>query len=137
MVSGKDIIANRSTAILTFVTDKFDMTFPYGLQVPLMKDLQAQDPHAICELRPTNVSRNLIVNPEPGFAKWIEATPPRGLEILGKTRIPTFTRCPACFLQFGLGKSLEWKENPPQVLETARPSGESGIRRARSLCEPE
>jgi len=74
---------------------------------------------------------------KPGFAKWIEATPPRGLEILGKTRIPTFTRCPACFLQFGLSKSLEWKENPPQVLETARPSGESGIRRARSLCEPE
>src|SRR3954452_18674985 len=33
----------------------------------------------------------------PGFAKWIEATPPKGLEILGKTRIPTFIRCPPAF----------------------------------------
>jgi peptide/nickel transport system substrate-binding protein len=56
------IIANRSTALLAFVTGKFDMTFPYDLQVRLMKDLQAQDPSAICELRPTNVSRNLIIN---------------------------------------------------------------------------
>src|SRR4051812_19942030 len=63
----------------------------------------------------------------PGFAKRIEATPPKGLEILGKTRIPTFTRCPTCFLQFGFGKSLECKENPLQVLETARPSGKSGF----------
>jgi peptide/nickel transport system substrate-binding protein len=64
------IITNRSTAILAFVTGKFDMTFPYELQVPLMKDLQSQDPTAICELRPTNVSRNLIVNPTvPPFDK--------------------------------------------------------------------
>ena len=58
------IITNRSTALLAFVTGKFDMTFPYELQVPLMKDLQSQDPQAICELRPTNVSRNLIINRE-------------------------------------------------------------------------
>src|SRR4051794_16767230 len=32
---------------------------------------------------------------------------PKGLEILPKTWIPTFTRCPAHFLRFRLGKSLK------------------------------
>jgi hypothetical protein len=65
---------------------------------------------------------------KPGFAGWIEVTPSKYQEILAKMWIPTFTRCPACFLQFGLGESLEWKKNPPQVLETARPSGEFGLK---------
>ena len=38
------------------------MTFPYGVTVPLLKDVKSQMPQAICELTPTNVSRNLIVN---------------------------------------------------------------------------
>jgi hypothetical protein len=37
---------------------------------------------------------------KPGFARWIEATPPKGLGILSKTWIPTFTRCPTRFLRF-------------------------------------
>ena len=41
---------------------KFDMTTPYNLTIPLMRDIQSQAPDAICELTPTNVSRNLIVN---------------------------------------------------------------------------
>ena len=44
---------------------------------------------------------------KPGFARWIEVTPPKGLEILAKTWIPTFTRCPAHFLRFRLGKALK------------------------------
>jgi hypothetical protein len=44
---------------------------------------------------------------EPGFARWIEVTPPKGLENLAKTWIPTFTRCPAHFLRFRLGKALK------------------------------
>jgi hypothetical protein len=48
------------------------------------------------------------VNPyKPGFARWIEATPPKGLKILAKTWIRTFTRCPAHFLRFEFGKSLQ------------------------------
>jgi hypothetical protein len=43
----------------------------------------------------------------PGFARWIEVTPPKGLEILAKTWIPTFTRCPSHFLRFRLGKALK------------------------------
>jgi hypothetical protein len=36
------IILNRSTAILAFVAGKFDMTFPFQVTVPLMKDVKRQ-----------------------------------------------------------------------------------------------
>ena len=47
------IVPNRSTAILAFVAGKFDMTWPYILTVPLLKDIKNQAPQAICELRTT------------------------------------------------------------------------------------
>jgi peptide/nickel transport system substrate-binding protein len=56
------IIPNRSTAILGFIAGKFDLTFPFGLTVPLMKDVQKEAPQAVCELEPANQSTNLIVN---------------------------------------------------------------------------
>src|SRR6266496_867625 len=55
------IIRNVSTAILSFVSGKFDITFG-GLSVPLTRDVQNQAPQAVCELTPTNVSRNLVIN---------------------------------------------------------------------------
>ena len=56
------IIPNRSTAILAFVSGKFDMTFPTEVSIPLMKDVKSQAPQAVCTVAPTNVSVNLIVN---------------------------------------------------------------------------
>jgi len=56
------IIQNRSTALLGFIAGKFDLTFPFGVTVPLMKDIQKEAPHATCELLPANQSTNLIVN---------------------------------------------------------------------------
>src|SRR6202521_2675674 len=56
------IIKNLSTAVLALVSGKFDMTFPYALSVPLLKDVISKMPQAICELTPTAVNRNLIVN---------------------------------------------------------------------------
>jgi len=57
------VIRNVSTAILAFVSGKFDMTFPYNLTVPLLKDVQSQMPQAICELAPDGgINRNLLVN---------------------------------------------------------------------------
>ena len=44
------VIPNRSTAILSFIAGKFDMTFPFEVTVPLLRDVKAQAPHAICEL---------------------------------------------------------------------------------------
>ncbi len=58
------IIPNRSTAILAFVAGRFDMTFPGEVTIPLLKDVKSQAPQAVCELTPTNVSINLIVNRE-------------------------------------------------------------------------
>jgi peptide/nickel transport system substrate-binding protein len=56
------IIPNRSTAILAFVAGKFDMTFPTEVSIPLLKDVQSQDPKAVCVVEPNNVSTNIIVN---------------------------------------------------------------------------
>ncbi len=57
------VIENRSTRILAFVAGEFDMTFSGDVSVPLLKDVTAQAPKAICELAPTGVSTNLIINP--------------------------------------------------------------------------
>ena len=56
------IIPNRSTALLAFVSGKFDMTWPFVVTVPLLKDVKDQAPQAICELRTNNATNNLIVN---------------------------------------------------------------------------
>lgn len=56
------IIKSRSTRTLAFIAGKFDMTFNADITIPLLKDIKAQAPKAVCELRATNVSTNLIVN---------------------------------------------------------------------------
>src|SRR6516162_4285101 len=58
------IIPNRSTAILAFVAGKFDLTFPYEVTIPLLKDVKQQAPQAVCEITSTNGSVNLLVNRE-------------------------------------------------------------------------
>jgi peptide/nickel transport system substrate-binding protein len=56
------IIRNQSTATLAFVAGKFDMTFLYSLEMPLLRDVKSQMPQAICELVPLGISRSLLVN---------------------------------------------------------------------------
>src|SRR6516165_10143240 len=56
------IVSNRSTAILAFAAGKFDMTWPFILTVPLLKDVKNQAPQAICELHTTNATTNLLLN---------------------------------------------------------------------------
>ncbi len=56
------IIKSRSTRVLAFIAGKFDMTFNSDVTIPLLKDVREQAPNAVCELRTTNVSTNLIVN---------------------------------------------------------------------------
>jgi peptide/nickel transport system substrate-binding protein len=58
------IITNRSTRILAFVAGEFDMTFSQDVTIPLLKDVTAQAPKAVCEVKPQYVTRNLIVNRE-------------------------------------------------------------------------
>jgi peptide/nickel transport system substrate-binding protein len=64
------IIPNRSTAILAFVAGKFDLTFPFGITIPLMKNIKAQAPNTVCDVEPADQSTNLIVNRDaPPFNK--------------------------------------------------------------------
>ncbi len=57
------IIRNMSTAALAFISGSFDMTFPYSLTVPLLKDARSQRPDAICELTPNGgINSHLLVN---------------------------------------------------------------------------
>ncbi len=50
------IISNRATAVLAFVAGKVDMTFPTEMTAALINDIKKQDPTAICEIKPINVS---------------------------------------------------------------------------------
>ena len=64
------IIPNRSTAILAFVAGKFDMTFPYEVSIPLLKDVKDQSPRAICEVGPATEATNIIMSrTKPPFDK--------------------------------------------------------------------
>ena len=56
------IISNRATAVLAFVAGKVDVTFPTEMTQALVNDIKAQDPTAVCEIKPINVNTNLIVN---------------------------------------------------------------------------
>jgi peptide/nickel transport system substrate-binding protein len=61
------IIANRSTSMLSFISGKFDMTFPFEVTVPLVKDIKDGLPSAQCDMSPMNVAANLLMNPVPPF----------------------------------------------------------------------
>ncbi len=56
------IIKSRATRVLGFIAGEFDMSFDTDVTIPLMKDIAEKNPSAVCELVPTAVSRNLIVN---------------------------------------------------------------------------
>src|SRR6478672_8655265 len=56
------IVPNRSTAILAFVAGQFDMTFPYEVSLPLLKDVKDQSPKAICEVGPATEATNIIMS---------------------------------------------------------------------------
>src|SRR5262245_39402573 len=57
------VIENLSTRVLAFVAGEFDMTFQGDVSIPLLKDVNAQAPKAVCEMSPTYVPTNLIINP--------------------------------------------------------------------------
>jgi peptide/nickel transport system substrate-binding protein len=54
------IIKDVSTRLLSFLSGKDDVYF--GVTIPQLKDVKSQAPDAICDVVPTNVARNLIVN---------------------------------------------------------------------------
>jgi peptide/nickel transport system substrate-binding protein len=54
------IIKDPATAVLAFVSDKFDLAG--GLSPPNLTDIKSQVPGAICEENPGTVNRHLIIN---------------------------------------------------------------------------
>jgi peptide/nickel transport system substrate-binding protein len=56
------IVPARGTAILGFVSNRYDMTAPFAVTIPLLKDVKEQAPQAICETAAMNNSTNLILN---------------------------------------------------------------------------
>ena len=57
-----NIVMNKATRMLGFATGRFDITYPSDISVPLLKEVLAQKPDALCLVRPSNVNTNLIVN---------------------------------------------------------------------------
>ncbi|WP_375775458.1 ABC transporter substrate-binding protein [Bradyrhizobium sp. ma5] len=55
-------IDSRATRMLAFATGDYDITFPSDVSIPLMKDVKARAPNAICEMTSTNLQINLLVN---------------------------------------------------------------------------
>jgi peptide/nickel transport system substrate-binding protein len=58
------MIDSRATRMLAFATGEFDITFPSDISVPLMKDMKARAPNAICGMIITGTQVNLMVNRE-------------------------------------------------------------------------
>jgi peptide/nickel transport system substrate-binding protein len=56
------IVPARGTAILGFVSGSYDMTAPFAVTIPLLKDVKAQASGAVCEVASMNNNTNLIVN---------------------------------------------------------------------------
>ena len=53
--------------MLAFMAGQFDMTFPYEVTIPMLKDVHSQMPQAICEMTPENVAPNLLITRKPPF----------------------------------------------------------------------
>ncbi len=56
------IVPNRGTAMLGFMAGRFDITFPWEVTMPLLKDIRSQLPSAQCQVTSMNNTTNLIVN---------------------------------------------------------------------------
>jgi peptide/nickel transport system substrate-binding protein len=56
------IVPNRSTAILGFVAGQYDLTWPYSVTPPLVRDIAQQAPKAVCVLATNNGTANLLIN---------------------------------------------------------------------------
>jgi peptide/nickel transport system substrate-binding protein len=57
-----DIVPNRSTAILGFIAGQFDLTWPYSVTPPLVRDINNQAPKATCVTATNNGTTNLLIN---------------------------------------------------------------------------
>ena len=112
------IMPDSATRNLAFIAGKHDISSPYGTTVPLLNDVKSQAPQAECVLTSTNVSRNLILNPEkppfdnPELRRAMALTLDRKafIDIIRRARAISARRC--CRRRKGL-----WGM-PPEMLAT-------------------
>src|SRR5215469_13507037 len=57
------IMREQGPRDLAFYAGKFDMTTPFGVSIPTLKDFKTQAPQAICEISHVNVPRTMLINP--------------------------------------------------------------------------
>jgi len=57
------IMKEQGPRDLAFYAGKFDMTTPFGVSIPTLKDFKTQAPQAICEISHVNVPRTMLINP--------------------------------------------------------------------------
>ena len=72
---------NRSTRVLAFGVGELDLTFDSDVTFPILSDVKAQAPDAVCEARTTNVSANLLVNRDASPFDNARAAPRPGLAL--------------------------------------------------------
>jgi peptide/nickel transport system substrate-binding protein len=53
--------------MLGFIAGKFDMTFPWEVTIPLLKDIKNEAPQAVCDTEPLNASVTLAMVRKPPF----------------------------------------------------------------------
>jgi peptide/nickel transport system substrate-binding protein len=58
------IVSSPSTAMLSFVAGRFDITFPWEVTIPQLRDIRRQSPRAVCETTSMNNNTNILVNRE-------------------------------------------------------------------------
>lgn len=56
------VVASRSTALLSFVAGRYDMTFPGDVSMTQLRDVRRQSPRVICEEAAMNNNTNLMLN---------------------------------------------------------------------------
>jgi peptide/nickel transport system substrate-binding protein len=56
------IVSNPTTAILSFVAGRFDMTFPWDVMPPDLEVVKRAAPTAMCETTSENLNLNLLIN---------------------------------------------------------------------------
>src|SRR5262249_10905688 len=120
------IVPNRSTAILGFVAGQFDVTWPYSVTVPLLKDVKNQAPQANCELRTNNSTTNLLVNRDKPPFDNPDLRKVMMLSLDRKSFIDILSEGQAKIGGAVLPAPSGLSGMPPQELETVPPSGAGG-----------
>jgi peptide/nickel transport system substrate-binding protein len=56
------IVPSQSTAMLSFVAGRFDLTFPWEVPITQLRDIRRQSPRIVCETTSMNNNTNILVN---------------------------------------------------------------------------